>query len=94
MLALMHKLSPNGLDELEYLDMLYDRVTKADRGKADDARIETQVNERLKAALKKMEDEAAGAERPTPESRVTRGPSRTPTIEEAWDAAKRGERFE
>jgi hypothetical protein len=85
MMALAGKLSPTGMTELEYLDTLYYLATK-----------ETATATAASKAVERMVEAATKAEpktESTPEARVRRAP-RNPTIEEAFEAAKRGERFE
>lgn len=95
MLALAQKLSPNGMDEAEYLDHLYALVTRDTSAKTIDAKVADGV----KKAIAKMEQGARnteGRDRETPDGKVTTGPpaGRAPDFHEAYAAAKRGERWE
>ena len=93
LLALSQKLSPKGMTEGEYLDHLYTIVT----ANALPAAIDTKVAEGVKKALKRMADGAETTEtrtRSTPERAVRIAPPENPTFHEAYQAAKRGERWE
>jgi hypothetical protein len=86
MLKLAEKIQPNGMDEIEYLELLHSTVTR-DRVIAD----------ATKAAIAKMKEEAAKAEpsiEPTAGSRVKKGRPQGASFSDAYAAAKRGERWD
>ncbi len=91
--ALSQKLSPKGMTEGEYLDHLYTLVT----AESLPATIDTKVAEGVKKTLKRMQEGADTTEtrtRATPERAVHVAPPETPTFHEAYQAAKRGERWD
>lgn len=85
MVELGSKLHPSGMDEGEFLELLYHMATK-----------ETAVATGVKKALDRMK---AGATTDTArtdgqaDTRVRLTPPRNPTIREAFEAAKRGDRW-
>lgn len=86
MMAIGQRLQPNGMSELEYLDTLYFLATK-------DSAASTAATK----AIERMAEAAASAEpatRGTSESRVAHTPPARPTLDEAFSAARRGERWE
>jgi len=95
MVSLMTKVQPKGMGELEYLDMLYNLVTRDAWEKDKDAQIEKAASERVKKRVAKMNEGRSGeTTRGTPESQVKKRPVGLPTFAEAAAAAKRGERFD
>ena len=93
MMAEAETLDPKGLTEAQYLDKLYSLVTRADWEKTRDA----QIADGVKAAIEKMNKSAQSTEtrtRATPERSVKVAPGKTPTFQEAFEAARRGERFD
>ena len=93
MLALAAKIEPKGMSEGEFLEHLYNVVTRDTWEKDRD----TKIAEATKTALAKMRKGAATTDThqpATPESQVRRAPSETPSFAEAYEAAKRGERWE
>lgn len=94
MFALSQKLSPNGMSEVEYLGHLYKLVTADAQASAHAKELETKVAAGVKAAIAKMTKGAETTETrqdATPERQVRSQPPSTPTIHEAYEAAKRGE---
>jgi hypothetical protein len=86
MLALAEKIHPNGMNEAEYLDLLYQVVTR-DRAVADAA----------KSAIVKMTEAAKKAEprvEPTGDSKVKKSRPKNASFADAYEAAKRGEVWE
>jgi len=96
LVALSQKLSPKGMTETEYLDHLYTLVTADTSVEARDKMIEARVADQVKKAIAKMTRGAESTEtrtEATPERHVRTGPPATPTFQEAYEAAKRGERW-
>jgi hypothetical protein len=96
MFELSQKLAPKGMTEIEYLDHLYKLVTADAKAAAREKDIETQVAERVKKSIARMTKGAEDAETrtdATPERHVRSTPPETPTFQEAFEAAKRGERW-
>lgn len=97
MMALAEKIQPNGMTELEYLDHLYETVTRPVREQTAKSSEEQRIADGVKAALDKMKKGAESAEtttRSTPEHQVRKAPQGIPTFDEAAEAAMRGERWE
>lgn len=93
MMALAGKIEPKGMTEIEFLEHLYQVATRDAWEKDKD----TQVAEATKKALAKIAKGAATTEThqvATPESQVRKAPPETPSFSEAYEAAKRGERWE
>jgi hypothetical protein len=93
MMKLSERIQPKGMTELEYLEHLYETVTKPSRDKD----LETRVAEGVKAALKKIEKGAQSTERRSdgvPDSHVKNAAPANATFDDAVAAAKRGERWE
>ena len=86
LVALSHQLQPNGMTELDYLDLLYGHVTR-----------DQQIATATKKALERMSIAAETAEpreHPPSDSRITSTSVAPQTIREAYAMAKRGERAE
>lgn len=93
MMALAAKIEPKGMTEVEFLEHLYQVATRDAWEKDKD----TQIANATKTALAKMQKGAAATETrqaATPESQIRRAPPETPTFQDAFEAAKRGERWE
>lgn len=94
-LALAQKMQPNGMSELEYLDALYNLVTRDAWEKDREANIEREATGRFKKRIQKMDTATSETTKaPTPESQVRKRPPGLVTFGEAYAAAKRGERFD
>ncbi len=85
MVKLMGQLQPNGMAEADYLDLLYQHVTR-------DTTIADAVKKAMDRITKGAKDADTG-DRPTSETKVTDTPPRMPSVMEAFQAAKRGERW-
>jgi hypothetical protein len=97
MTALGAKIQPNGMDELEYLDMLYQHVTRDGQDQSREQTIEKEVAARLKKAVARLNEGAEDAETPTrstPDRQVKTAPPPNAGFRDAYAAAKRGERWE
>jgi len=79
------KLTPNGMDEVEYLETLYALATAKEQSAAMTKAVVDQIN---KAAASSESIESGVSA-----SRVASNPPKLPTFAQAWDAAKKGERF-
>lgn len=93
MLALSQKLSPNGMTETEYLDHLYTLVTTPTKAAATEKDIEAKVAARVKKAIERLNKGAEETETradATPDRHVRDKAPEKPTIQEAFEAAKRG----
>lgn len=93
MMALAAKIEPKGMTEVEFLEHLYQVATRDAWEKDKD----TKIGEAVKTTLAKMQKGAATTEThqaSTPESQVRKAPPETPSFSEAYEAAKRGERWE
>jgi hypothetical protein len=95
MFEIAQTLSPKGLTEIEYLERCYQLATRDAWEKNRDANVANEV----KKAVAKIQKGAASTEtqtRSTPESQVRIGPpaGRVPDFQDAYEAAKRGERWE
>ncbi len=81
------KLNPVGMDTHEYLGILYDLANKPAR----EVKETVQAIERIQKAAGAVESKESGV----PPEKIAPAPSsRTPTIEEAFEAAKKGIRWE
>lgn len=88
--TLSRQIQPNGMAELDYLDLLYSHVTR-------EAREKTVAESATKKALEKMTKAAEGAETrtdSTSETKVKETRKSPNSIQEAFAMAKRGERVE
>jgi hypothetical protein len=97
MVSIGQTLAPNGLNEAEYMERLYQLATRDAWEKDRDANVEKTVVARVKAAIAKINKGAEETETvtdATPERHVRSAPPTTPTIHEAYEAAKRGERWD
>jgi hypothetical protein len=95
MFDLAQRIEPKGMTELEFLEHLYTIATRTAWEKDKDAKIADGV----KQALKRLQRGADTTERrtqPTPNDEVVKGPprDRAPSFQEAYEAAKRGERWD
>lgn len=93
MMALAAKIEPKGMTEVEFLEHLYSVATRDAWEKNKD----TQIAEATKKAVDKINKGAASTEThqaATPPSQVKKAPPENPTFSEAYEAAKRGERWE
>jgi hypothetical protein len=95
MFDLAQRIEPKGMTELEFLEHLYTIATRTAWEKDKEAKIADGV----KQALKRLQRGADTTERrtqPTPNDEVIKGPprDRAPSFAEAYEAAKRGERWE
>ncbi|HYB96811.1 MAG TPA: hypothetical protein VEC39_17695 [Vicinamibacterales bacterium] len=86
MLKIAEQLKPNGMSEIDYLDTLYTLATK-DIAAAEAAK---KAVERMTKAAKTDE----GKSHPLPGSQVSVARPTSPSIRDAFEAAKRGERWE
>jgi hypothetical protein len=96
MLELSQKLSPKGMTEIEYLTHLYTIVT-AETPEARDKAIDAKAAAKAKATIEKMKRGAETTETradATPEREVRGRRPDLPSFEDAYAAAKRGERWE
>jgi hypothetical protein len=96
MFELSQKLAPKGMTEIEYLDHLYKLATADAKAAAREKDIESQVAERVKKSIARMNKGAADTDTrtdATPERHVRPATPETPTFQEAYEAAKRGERW-
>ena len=86
LVALSRQLQPNGMTELDYLDLLYAHITR-----------DQQIADATRKALERMTqaaETAEGREHPPSDSRITVTSTAPQTIREAYVMAKRGERVE
>ncbi len=95
MVGLMGEMQPNGVDELTYLNRLYQIVTHDTWEKNRDAEIEKAAAGRMKKRLEKMNTAERGeVTRGTPDAQVRKRPAGLPSFREAAKAALRGEQFD